>query len=446
MSLNMRVAGMSPAELWSSPRTWAMLSTMSNRGVGFIVSLSISRQLNAQALALYIATVIAASTVTTPFVQMIFNAGTVGGARPAPATWLRQYLRRELVLVGLVAPVLMLVLAWMQWGISAPLSREVGSDTVWLVAVGISVVASQLMVAALSGLLNGMNLQLSTYRVLAVVSMATILLSFPAVWFWGMSGAWTVLICNSWMPVLLLSAMAQRALRRGPASSSRVPTSEDETEAALPDAGAEAWRQIRLCLPNALGVAASGLAGWLCSIKLVSMYHGAAGVATVAIANQWLTLVLVPVSSWGGVQLRELVGLRMQGKPWPEVKPVVRRLWWRNLATTGVLAALMAAGAPWLAMAYRMEGQGLVELVWISAGVALVATAYGLIESVVIAWERQWLLMRLMLVGLGAQIAVTLWLIDRSLLVTQWAALLAWVTMVALGWWLVRNHMTEDAS
>lgn len=443
MSVNMRVAGLSPSEIWSSPRTWAMLSTMSNRGVGFIVSLSISRLLNAHSLALYISTVIAASAVSTPFFQMIFNAGTVGGARPAPASWLKRYLRRELHLVALVVPVLVLMLWWMQWDISAPLSREVGSDTSWLVVVGISAVGSQLLVAALSGLLNGMNLQLSTYRVLAVVSMATILLSFPAVWFWGMSGAWAVLVCNSWIPVVLLWVMAGRALRHEPGHL--LMDAMDPTE-ALPEPGGEAIRQIKLCLPNALGVAASGAVAWLCSIKLVSIHHGAAGVATVAIANQWLTLILVPVSSWGGVQLRELVALRMQGLPWGDVRPVMARLWWQNMATTGVLAALMAVGAPLLATAYRMQGQGLVELVWISAAAALAATTYGLIESLVIAWERQWLLMRLMLVGLGTQIAVTLMFIDRSLLVAQWGALLSWLAMVALGWWIVRNYMTEVAS
>ncbi|MEY2843207.1 MAG: hypothetical protein RI920_1244, partial [Pseudomonadota bacterium] len=129
------MARWSPAEMWASPRVWATLSNMSNRGVGFIVSLTISRLLNTQSLALYISTVIAAATVATPIVQMLFNAGTVGGARTAPMVWLRRFLRLELLVVALVVPVLVGVLGAMQWGIAAPLSREVGSSTWWLVVV-----------------------------------------------------------------------------------------------------------------------------------------------------------------------------------------------------------------------------------------------------------------------------------------------------------------------
>ncbi len=446
------MARWSPAEMWASPRVWATLSNMSNRGVGFIVSLTISRLLNTQSLALYISTVIAAATVATPIVQMLFNAGTVGGARTAPMAWLRRFLRLELMVVALVVPVLVGVLGAMQWGIAAPLSREVGSSTWWLVVVGVSAIASQLLVAALSGLLNGMNRQLGTYRALAFVSMGTMLLSFPSVWVGGLRGAWLILICNSWIPVALLCLMVLRALR-GPDEHLVAPGQADLHD--LPDPAGEAWRQIRLCLPNAIGVAASGLAGWLCTIKLVSMYHGAAGVATVAIANQWMTLILVPVTSWGGVQLRELVEARKRSQGGGTVASgadaesglaVLRRLLTRNLLTTGLLVVVVALGASVLEATYKMQGRGLVELLWISGAVALAATVYGVIESMVIAWERQWLLMRLMFVGLTVQILITLVFIDHSLLVVQWGCLMAWVTMITIGWAMVRKQMTEDAS
>jgi len=229
-------------------------------------------------------------------------------------------------------------------------------------------------------------------------------------------------------------------------------------QADLPDPAGEAWRQITLCLPNAIGVAASGVAGWLCTIKLVSMYHGAAGVATVAIANQWMTLILVPVTSWGGVQLRELVEARKRsqagasgasaesGADAESGLAVLRRLLTRNLLTTGLLVVVVALGASVLETTYKMQGRGLIELLWISGAVALAATVYGVIESMVIAWERQWLLMRLMFVGLTVQVLITLVFIDHSLLVVQWGCLMAWVTMITIGWAMVRKQMTEDAS
>jgi hypothetical protein len=443
MNVSKVMASVSFAELWGSPRLWATLSTMSNRGVGFIVSLSISRLLDTQSLALYISTVIAASTVVAPLVQMLFNAGTVGGASAAPRKWLRAFLAYEKRVVCLATPLLMLLLGAMQWSIAAPLSREVGVSTWWLVLVGFSAIGSQLFVGAMSGLLNGMNCQLSTYRLQAFVSMATILLSFPAVWIGGMTGAWLVLIGNSWMPVLLLFVMVRRNL----GSTDGEPGGRQvERGLDLPDPRAEALRQIRLCLPNVIGLAASGVAVWFCTIKLVSVHHGASGVATVAVANQWLTLILVPVSSWAGVQLRELVGLRLQSSSRYALRCLMKRLLMRNLLTTGALAAGLLVAAPILEVVYRMQGKGLADLLGISALVALMFTIYGVLESALIAWERQWLLMRMMFVGLAMQTLVTLLFIDHSVMVAQLGTLVAWLTMATIGVWVVRKHMTEVAS
>ncbi|MEY4763912.1 MAG: hypothetical protein RI907_585, partial [Pseudomonadota bacterium] len=410
------------AAVWVSPRFWAMLSSMSNRGVGFIVSLSISRLINAHSLALYISTVIAAATVTAPFVQMLFNAGTVNGAHRASHAWLRSVLRFELSFAAWVTPLLILALGAMQWGIAYPLAVEAGSSGVWLVLVGVSAVAAQLLVAALGGLLNGMNRQLLSYRTQAVVSMATITLSFPAVWLGGMTGAWLVFMLNSWVPVLLLGALAWRVLHEaGPAES---------VDQDLPPPRQEAWRQIRLCMPNAVGVLVSGAATWLCTIKLVSMHHGAAGVATLAIANQWMTLILVPVTSWGGVQLRELVDMRRKGGTAGESWRFTRALLKRNLAVTGALVAVVLVLSSVLESAYRLQGHGLVNLLWVSALVALAATGYGVVESLLIAWERQWVLMRLLLIGLMAQVAFTFAFIEHAVLIAQLGALVSWGVMV----------------
>lgn len=422
--------------LWASPRFWATISTMSNRGVGFVVSLSISRLLDTHALALYISTVITASSVVTPLVQMLFNVGTVGGARHAPSRWLRAFLAFELKVVGIFLPILVAVLGLMQWNIAEPLSEEVGSSPVWLVVVAISAIGGQLLVAAFGGLLNGMNKQLLSYRAQAFVSMFTMLFSFPSVWLAGITGAWVVLICNCWIPVTLLGVIAWRVLASMAAEGGHA---ED-----MPRPAAEAWRQMRHCLPNVLGVAVSGFAGWFCTIKLVSQHHSASGMATLAVANQWLTLILVPVTSWGGVQLRELVGLRLSRQPWGEVRKVGKRLVVRNLAMTGALVALVVLAAPLLERVYRLQGQGLRELLWVSGAVALTATMYGVIESLVIAWERQWILLRLLVAGLIVQVAFTWTLIDRSLSIAQWGTLSAWVTMVGLGVFLVRRFGVDE--
>jgi O-antigen/teichoic acid export membrane protein len=419
--------------LWASPRAWAFAGALCTRGAGFIASFSLARHAGASFLALYISTVITGAAVAAPLGQVLFNSGTLAAAAAPSVRWVRRLLRANLMLgTALLLPVTALFAA-MHWPVASGMASKLNVSLVWLVVAGFSTVAGQVFVSILTGMLNGLGAQLQSARMTAVMATVLMGLSYPAVLMFGIDGAWAVLLLSAWLPVLLLLYLVRHFL----AAAWRPLVNVDDVVIGRPMA--VALSHLRAGIPSALAVMASGLASWFCSIYLVQRYLGAQEVAVLAVANQWLTLILMPVTSWGGVILKELAELRLLREGAQQLPVVLRRLIVRNIAITAVVALCVVLGAEWIESGYRLQGHGLPAILLVSGVAALMGSVYGVLERVLICWDRQWQLMVFSFVGLAVQVAFTYALVERSLVVVQFGVLMASLTSIALVWWFMKG-------
>lgn len=405
--------------LWASPRAWAFVGALSTRGAGFVASFSLARFAGATPLALYLATVVAASVVSTPLAQVLFNGGLLSATSAPTAAWARGLFRVVLGMAVLGALPLVLIFVAMHSQVVNGASQLAAREVAWLWVAGVGAVCGQVLTQALSGLLNGLGAQLPTARVTACLSTLLMPLSVPAVWWLGLQGAWIMLLLSSWLPVLVLGALVLRWLQRGWRAV-------EASEVAEADGPAQAmWQQVRSGWPNAVALMAAGAAGWLCSIYLVQRHQGAAGVAVLGVATQWMTLILMPATSWGGVVLRELAEARLRSDARSALGPTLRRLMLRNALVTLAVAAVVLAASGWLERAYRLDGAGLPALLAVSVLASLVLSANGVLERALITWDRQWALMLISFAGLAAQVACTWMWVERSVQAVQWGLMLS---------------------
>lgn len=405
--------------LWASPRAWAFVGALSTRGAGFVASFSLARFAGATPLALYLATVVAASVVSTPLAQVLFNGGLLSATSAPTAAWARGLFRVVLGMAVLGALPLMLIFVAMHSQVVNGASQLAAREVAWLWVAGVGAVCGQVLTQALSGLLNGLGAQLPTARVTACLSTLLMPLSVPAVCWLGLQGAWIMLLLSSWLPVLVLGALVLRWLQRGWRAV-------EAFEVAEADGPAQAmWQQVRSGWPNAVALMAAGAAGWLCSIYLVQRHQGAAGVAVLGVATQWMTLILMPATSWGGVVLRELAEARLRSDARSALGPTLRRLMLRNALVTLAVAAVVLAASGWLERAYRLDGAGLPALLAVSVLASLVLSANGVLERALITWDRQWALMLISFAGLAAQVACTWMWVERSVQAVQWGLMLS---------------------
>lgn len=398
------------------------MGALSTRGAGFVASFSLARFAGSTPLALYLATVVAASVVSTPLAQVLFNGGLLSATSAPTATWARGLFRVVLGMAVLGALPLVLIFVAMHSQVVNEASQLAARDVAWLWVAGVGAVCGQVLTQALTGLLNGLGAQLPTARVTACLSTLLMPLSVPAVWWLGLQGAWIMLLLSSWLPVLVLGALVLRWLQRG----WRAVEAADATAATAADDPAHAmWQQVRAGWPNAVALMAAGAAGWLCSIYLVQRHQGAAGVAVLGVATQWMTLILMPATSWGGVVLRELAEARLRSDARSALGPTLRRLMVRNVLVTLAVAAVVLAASGWLERAYRLDGAGLPALLAVSVLASLVLSANGVLERALITWDRQWALMLISFAGLAAQVACTVIWVERSVQAVQWGLMLS---------------------
>lgn len=398
------------------------MGALSTRGAGFVASFSLARFAGSTPLALYLATVVAASVVSTPLAQVLFNGGLLSATSAPTAAWARGLFRVVLGMAVLGALPLVLIFVAMHSQVVNEASQLAARDVAWLWVAGVGAVCGQVLTQALTGLLNGLGAQLPTARVTACLSTLLMPLSVPAVWWLGLQGAWIMLLLSSWLPVLVLGALVLRWLQRG----WRAVEAADATAATAADDPAQAmWQQVRSGWPNAVALMAAGAAGWLCSIYLVQRHQGAAGVAVLGVATQWMTLILMPATSWGGVVLRELAEARLRSDARSALGPTLRRLMVRNVLVTLAVAAVVLAASGWLERAYRLDGAGLPALLAVSVLASLVLSANGVLERALITWDRQWALMLISFAGLAAQVACTVIWVERSVQAVQWGLMLS---------------------
>ena len=438
MSMPWRLLGPRLQAMMTSPRAWATLATLASRGSGFVASFSLSRLAGAPSLALYISTVITASAVATPIAQVLFNSTTLSGTAAPSASWLRRFLKANLLLATVLLLPVCVLFYLMHWDAAAELAGGLGLPDAWLVVVGISTVAGQIYLAVLTGLLNGIGAQVPSARLMSAVSLLLMVFSYPAVAHAGVRGAWTLLLLSNWVPVIWQGVLFARHLRRDWVRQ----VAEADVCADRP--GHAAWSQFLAGVPNALGLVVTGFVAWFCTIYLVQRELGAHAVAVVAVSNQWMTLMLLPATSWGGVVLRELAQLRLSGPsaggPWP----LVRRQVLRNGGITLLVVMAVLVVSPWIESGYRLEGQHLIALLCVSGVASVLSSMTGVFERVLICWDRQVPWMLLLVAGLAAQVAFTYALVGRSVVNVQGGAALAAVLTLVLSAWLVRRVLKQQ--
>ena len=165
-------------------------------------------------------------------------------------------------------------------------------------------------------------------------------------------------------------------------------------------------------MPQAGALMAANLAGWFCSIYLVQEMLGVQTMAVLAVANQWLTLILMPATSWSGLILKEMADLSLTTEGRRQMTGKVRDVMIRNVSVTLLLAVAVVLGSPWLASAYRLDGLGLTTVIAVSAMAALVMSAALVMQNTMITLNKQWEWMACTCVGLLAQLLFT-WLCVR---------------------------------
>lgn len=419
--------------LWRSPRAWAFIGALCTRGAGFIASFSLSRHLGPSFLALYISTVITGAAVSGPLAQVLFNSGTLAAHAAPSVSWSQRLLQANLWLGSALLLPLCALFAVMHWPMASPLAAKLGVSQGLLAVVGFSTVAGQVYVSALTGLLNGLGAQLPSARLTAWVATLLMALSYPAVAMFGITGAWVVLLISAWLPVLLLWRLSHRYLR-----DTWAPAVEPAHFEVAPPLSV-ALRYLREGIPSSMAVMASGLVAWFCSIYLVQHYLGPQAVAVLAVANQWMTLILMPATSWGGVILKEMAHLRLSRDGVQQLPSALRRMVGRNMLVTGLLAVAVALASDWIVAGYRLQGHGLSTVLMVSGAAALLGSAYGVLERALICWDRQWQLMVFSFLGLLIQVVFTVMLVSESIIVVQLGVMLASVVSIALALWFLRG-------
>ncbi len=297
--------------------------------------------------------------------------------------------------------------------------------------------AGQVFGFALTGLLNGLGAQLPAARQTALQSAVLMPLSLPSVHAFGLHGALGMLVLSALLPVTLQLGLAARWLKRHWQAG----------EGELHDEAERPWQvlsaQVKAGVPNAISLVAAGVGSWFCSIYLVQQHQGAAGVALLAVATQWTTLVLMPATSWGGVVLRELAQQRLRTDSHHTLWATLWRLMGRNVLVTAVLGVAVLLAWHWIEQGYRMQGMGLFELMWVSVAAALVSSAHGVLERALITWQKQWHLMVFAFAGLLSQVACTLAFVGHALAAVQWGLMLSVALAGGLSLWFLRREVAH---
>lgn len=419
--------------LWHSTRAWAFVGALCTRGAGFIASFSLARFVGADALALYVSTVVTAAVVATPLAQVLFNGGTLVATAAPSALWARRLVRASTWMGLAWMPVLAALFWWMHGQLGGASVDGAGTALPWLMLAGVCSVAGQVFGFALTGLLNGLGAQLPAARQMAVQSAALMPLSMPCVYAFGLHGALGMLVLSAFLPVALQLWLVARWLGR------HWQAGEGDLHADTEQPWQVLAAQVKAGVPNAISLVAAGVGSWFCSIYLVQQHQGASGVALLAVATQWTTLVLMPATSWGGVVLRELAQQRLRTDSHRTLWPALWRLMGRNVLVTAVLGLAVLLAWHWIEQGYRMQGLGLFELMLVSVGAALVSSAHGVLERALITWQKQWELMVFAFAGLLAQVGCTLAFVDDRLAAVQWGLMLSVTMAGALSLWFLRR-------
>jgi hypothetical protein len=406
--------------LWGNARLWLVLGALLARGVGFIASFVVGRFAGASALGMYSTVVNTSAAVSLAGVGAIANATTVHAGEDGGAFTVRRLL---LAYLGWTGMGLVIMLPVLYGALRLSGLFEVGAGQAlapaWLFATAAAVMLGTLMTTVVTGLLTGAGAHLANARVQSAAAVCLMGLAAPVVLWGGLSGALAFAAVTACLPAGLSMALAWRIGARRFVGHVQ---------------GRPAWRlagsHLRASAPSAVALMSTAGVAWLSTIYMTQRAHGVEGVAAVAVANQWLTIMLMPATSWGGVLIRELMAHHRSGSPAVDWG-VVRRLARHNLIVTGGIAILVALAAGSIASAYGLMGLFVREMIWINALAAVVATVLAVPERVLVCQGRQRLWLCVSWLGLLVQWGVVWRFVDHGVWVAPLAALLMQIVMLA---------------
>ena len=350
-----------------------VLANLGSRGFGFLVSLVLARTAGIGMLGAYSSLQISSSAPTTPLSLPLANSATLMAAEHTASQGLHAVAaahRRLLLPLGLlVVGGSCGLVALANDAEGSPIGLGLSLGMVALLAV------AQLLTQFAVGLYHGAQRGLDCALAIGSTMALGIVLCLPVVWWFGVTGALWLATFTAAGPGLWLLIR----LRPAPDANRSV-----EAEAAL---RCEAVARLRQAAPSVVSTVIRNGTSWFCCIYLTQVHHGHVGVGLITIGLQWIMLMQLPISSWGGRIVSDLgdAGLNSTAK-------FEQHLWkWARkcVLVTAALSALIALCFPGLALLYKADPWLLTGLMAINALASTLAASTYVYERAAFCLHKQ---------------------------------------------------------
>jgi len=205
-------------------------------------------------------------------------------------------------------------------------------------------------------------------------------------------------------------------------------------------AGHEVRSRFFRALPSIAAIIVNNGVNWVCTIFFVQSIFGTVGVGVVAVAAQWLNLMLIPATSWGGVSLKVLTDAIASGNEktvWHTSVGLMRK----NFLVTIALAGSIALASGLIARAYGLSDTDVALLICVNALCAIVAAINNVFERFLLALDRQGWWLFFSLISFSAQMAVTVLFIAKGLWIVPVGVLVASITLCLLSYFGVSRAL-----
>ncbi|WP_306567664.1 lipopolysaccharide biosynthesis protein [Aquabacterium sp.] len=413
--------------LWQmrrSPEIWLLVSNLLSRLLGFVVSLLVSRIAGVQALGVYSGLLITAASPTTPLSAVMANNATILSARHHGRVRLRAVLRAQLPvwLLALLCSVLgcavMLVASGLLNSTLLPWAM-----VLWVMA---GLVVGQLLTHVVVGIFHGSNLSIRASVVSSLTAVIALMSAYPVLRHWGLQGILVQAMLVALVPGLLLGWLGWREA---------TPASPELSDV---DLRSESRAQFRRAWPNMVATVVNNGTNWVACIYLAERFHGHAGLGLVAISLQWMALMQLPVSSWGGRVMRAL-SLGHDVGP-TALRQEIGRQWRRCVWVSLVGGAAVLAVAPWVADLYRVDRATLFWMLAINAMATVLAGINVVYERVFFCLGTQGPWLWFSTLAYAIQLLATWLLIPHAIYAVAVGNLMASVVVVVgVTWYLWRR-------
>lgn len=361
----------------NGPRFWMFFSNLVMRGAGFITSFFITRILGAGALGLYSSIINTSAAVVTPFAQVLGNNATlvaVDTYKNNDNSFLIQV--RANLLIAFSLCLISFLVFFCLYGFTFSKIESNNISIYLLLLASLSVIFAQIVGNVIQGFYQGAGKAVLTAKVFSVISLISALISFPVIYYFSLRGSFYLIVLTSISPLVFLSNHILR--------SNHIEYKIVDVLLAL----RSGVKRLQMSLPSIGASSLSAIANWLCTIYLVKNQYGLVGLGILAISIQWQNLLLMPVSSWGGVTLKIISESIVDGnksKIIYEIKTLIKK----NAYVTLVLGILISLLSGFIQKAYGLSGNTLVMLICLNAVYSLIASVNNVFERFYFCLNKQ---------------------------------------------------------